>query len=90
MKKEFGFKVMFKSFVIQTVIAYIISLIVYLTGLFIQKGLWWAMVLFLIFIAILFVVVLKLINKKNIKIKTKPICNDCKGEECGDFCLQRK
>ena len=83
-KKELGFKVMFKSCLMQLVVAYIVSFITYLSFMLVYKGLWWCSVLLLIFIAIVLFFVLKLIKKKVKKTDFKKQCLSCKGEFCGN------
>jgi len=89
-KKELGFKVMIKSFVLQFVLAYVVSMLVYFIGCLITINLWWVAVLLLISLAVILFVMLKLIKKKNIKVDAEKLCGLCKGETCGDFCVQRK
>ncbi len=86
-KKEISTKHMLKSFFLQFLIAYFVSMVVYLIGHLFEMGLWWISVLLLIFLAVIIFVVLKLIKKKNIKVDTKLVCTSCKGEKCGDYCL---
>lgn len=89
-KKELGTKVMIKSFFLQLGLAYFVSMLVYVSGLLFSKGLWWASVLLLISLAVIMFVVIKLIRKKNIQVKFGKNCCDCKGVNCGDYCIQGK
>ena len=83
-RKELGTKVMVKSFALQMVVAYVVSMIVYYSGCFILNGFWWLAVLFFIFVAIILFCMIKLLKRKKLKLNENQKCFVCKGESCGD------
>lgn len=82
MKKEVGAKLATKSFIMQFVIAYLVSLSIYQIGTLFAKT-WWLAILVLILLAIIFVLVLKL--GKNRQISRIEI--NCVG--CTKKCLRK-
>lgn len=84
-RKELGVRVMFKSFLLQSFIAYLVSFIVYILGLFVVKGMWWLSLILCISLAIIMIVVIKLIKRKNIHVETNIKCLNCEGNRCGNY-----
>ncbi|MBR2908986.1 MAG: ferrous iron transporter B [Clostridia bacterium] len=88
MKKETSRKIALQSFVLQFVVAYFTSFVIYNVGLVCKKSIILGVGL-VILLALLFVLVIKLIKRKKHKNLTFVTCDGCAGSTCGNNKLCR-